>query len=108
MSTVLHGRKVATPADIAQPGDWCLEQSGEFDKATGVAAFCYRAPDGSRNSGDPENFPYDHIYIRTGEKQDGYWHWDGNVESPTISPSILHRGASSWHGFFEAGHWRTL
>lgn len=106
MSNILQGRKVATPADIAHAGDWCLEQS-EYDKASGVAALYYRAPDGTLNSADPEATS-DHIYIRTGEKQSGYWQWDGNVDTPTVSPSIFHRGASSWHGFFEAGKWRTL
>lgn len=103
MSNILAGRKVATPEDVKDAGDWCLDQS-EYDRAIGVAAFHYRSPDGITNSG----FGHDHLYIRTGEKQDGYWQWDGNVDAPTIAPSIFHKGASSWHGFFEAGNWRTL
>lgn len=102
----MTGRNVVTPQDITQPGDWCLEQA-EYDKARGVAAFNYLAPDGVPNSGTAGG-RFDRLYIRTGEKQHGYWQWDGNVEAPTISPSILHRGASSWHGFFEAGNWRTV
>jgi hypothetical protein len=102
---ITPGRKVGSPAEITQPGDWCLEQS-EYDKATGVAAFCYRAPDGTVNSG--EGSTHDHIYIRTGVKQPDYWQWDGDTDAPTLDPSIFHRGASSWHGWFECGYWRTL
>lgn len=105
MSNILAGRKVATPQDVTQPGDWCLDQ-GEFDRANGTAAFHYLAPDGTKNTS--ADYAPDHIYIRTGEKQPGYWQWDGNVDAPTISPSIWHKGNSSWHGFFEAGNWRTL
>lgn len=106
--TITPGRKVATPQEVTQAGDWCVEQSG-YDSARGVAAFYYIAPDGVLNSSGGPDFPaYDHIYIRTGEKQSGYWQWDGNVDAPTIAPSIFHKGASSWHGFFEAGNWRTL
>lgn len=101
--TVTPGRKVATQQEITQPGDWCLEQS-EYDRARGVAGFYYRAPDATPNSGTER----DHIFIRTGDKQPGYWQWDGDVNAPTLKPSIRHLSGSRWHGFFEAGNWRTL
>lgn len=35
------------------------------------------------------------------------WQWDGNRESPTISPSIAIRGGEGmpdlWHGFLQGG-----
>lgn len=31
------------------------------------------------------------------------WDWDGNEESPTLTPSILKRGACVWHGYLTAG-----
>lgn len=102
---ITPGRRVTKTEEIREPGDWLLTQS-EYDKAIGVALFEYKAPDGTVNTSHPSGV--DHIYIRTGEKQDGYWQWDGNVEAPTIAPSIFHRGQSSWHGFFEGGNWRTL
>ena len=29
------------------------------------------------------------------------WHWDGNFDQPTLSPSIHHVGR--WHGYMTAG-----
>lgn len=31
------------------------------------------------------------------------WHWDGNREAPTLSPSVHHVG--HWHGWLRAGMW---
>lgn len=33
------------------------------------------------------------------------WCWDGNLEEPTLTPSILHRcgAGGEWHGFLHAG-----
>lgn len=38
----------------------------------------------------------------------GGWKWDGNVEAPTVTPSILHDdpahgGRCGWHGYLTAG-----
>ena len=40
----------------------------------------------------------------------GKWHWDGNVEKPTLSPSIGSLGMNEtpprgWHGYLQAGRW---
>lgn len=110
MST-MPGRRVASAADVRQPGDWYLDMDPYPEaRYNGVASLCYRAPDGVLNSAGPgESWPtYDHIYVATGPKRGGHWQWDGSVSAPTIAPSIWHKGNSNWHGFFEAGNWRTL
>lgn len=33
------------------------------------------------------------------------WEWDGNVEAPTLSPSVHHVG--HWHGYLRAGVWES-
>lgn len=108
--TISPGRRRDNAADVTEPGDWFLDtEPYEGAREQGIALFCYRAPDGVLNSsGEGYRNKHDHIYIRTGAKQGGYWQWDGNLETPTIAPSIWHKGLSSWHGFFEAGNWRTL
>jgi hypothetical protein len=106
----MSARRVASAEDVKEAGDWFLDMDPYPEaRYSGVALFCYRAPDGVLNSGGHE-FPakYDHIYIRVGPKQQAYWQWDGSVSAPTIAPSIQHLGNSNWHGFFEAGNWRTL
>lgn len=32
------------------------------------------------------------------------WDWDGNLETPTLNPSVHHVG--HWHGFLEKGYWK--
>lgn len=34
------------------------------------------------------------------------WSWDGNVDKPTLSPSIHRLG--SWHGFLKAGRFESV
>ena len=34
------------------------------------------------------------------------WIWDGDADHPTLSPSIR-SGRCGWHGFLEAGVWRS-
>lgn len=37
----------------------------------------------------------------------GGWRWDGNIERPTLNPSIyFERGRpGEWHGYLRAGRW---
>lgn len=40
------------------------------------------------------------------------WNWDGNVESPTCTPSILHHASNTpdrcgWHGYLTAGVFKS-
>jgi hypothetical protein len=35
------------------------------------------------------------------------WHWDGNEDLPTLTPSILDKGGCGWHGFLTAGVFRS-
>lgn len=51
----------------------------------------------------------DGIHVVVVEKNDGgsCWQWDGNVDAPTISPSILVSGnpiKPTCHSFVRAGH----
>lgn len=31
------------------------------------------------------------------------WTWDGNMDRPTVQPSILRHGGCGWHGFLTNG-----
>lgn len=38
------------------------------------------------------------------------WDWNGDVQNPTLSPSILSqtsRGGCGWHGYLRSGRWET-
>ena len=36
------------------------------------------------------------------------WSLDGNMEAPTLTPSIFRSRACGWHGFLTAGIWRSV
>lgn len=35
------------------------------------------------------------------------WRWDGDIESPTLTPSILHRPCK-WHGYLTSGEFKSV
>lgn len=35
------------------------------------------------------------------------WTWDGNVDQPTLAPSINCQGDQCWHGYIEGGVFRN-
>lgn len=41
------------------------------------------------------------------EPNDGTWLWDGNLERPTLSPSIRHLNGCKFHGHLQAGVWSS-
>lgn len=46
----------------------------------------------------------DFMGVKGGDWNEGH-EWDGNRESPTLKPSVLHR-LCGWHGYLEEGNWR--
>ena len=52
------------------------------------------------------------VYLTLGPPQDDdgtgkrRWHWDGNMESPTIEPSIGCDARCGWHGNVTSGEWK--
>jgi hypothetical protein len=85
--------------DEDQAGDFTFLHDGQPDKPRTFLRFvCPRNPE--RHCGvfvhPSPGVPHSHV-----------WEWDGNVESPTLSPSI-HCGPNShpgcgWHGFVRDG-----
>jgi hypothetical protein len=82
-----------------QIGDWCFVN--DFQDIW----LCYPTP-----SGVPGEVLRDiiHLYIHKANEsftRTPNWVWDGNIEAPTITPSIrVNAGRSSeWHGFLTAG-----
>ena len=70
----------------AQPGDWAF-----LNQDTYIAVKLTNAEDGV-------------CVIPIGSEQtDHNWKWDGNHESPTLIPSILHHSSPPWHGYLTEG-----
>ena len=59
---------------------------------------------------------YGHIPIRPYNGSSDSWDWDGNVEKPTLTPSVHalpaepkgdYPGRIGWHGFLRNGRWES-
>lgn len=83
--------------DTGQIGDWCFMNDD--------ADMMLRHP--VRDEGGRGEVC--HLYLRTKDKpnaQTPCWDWDGNRESPTVSPSIRvwDGKGDQWHGYLRQGN----
>lgn len=45
-----------------------------------------------------------YIAVTRGKSKDPHqWSWDGDWDTPTLTPSIQRRGGCSWHGYLRKG-----
>jgi len=82
--------------DHSVPGDWVIRwvDVAPGDRIYGMDFIC---PCGC---GDKDYLP-----LTLAPKQEDHWLWDGNLEAPTIAPSLARRTPCKWHGFLEQGRW---
>lgn len=67
------------------------------ERAGDVAGIAFRCPCGCGN----ESW----LPVSIGDRG---WLWDGNIEKPTLTPSVLQSGLPcKWHGYLTAGEWRS-
>lgn len=70
---------------------------------TGIDAIVFRCPNGTKR------MCMIGLTLGPQEDKDGArrWHWDGNMESPTVTPSIGCMNRCGWHGNITDGDWIT-
>jgi hypothetical protein len=88
-----------TFSKVVNSGDFCYA----YDHNGIVAGLMYRCPCGC---GMPGSIVFGETQPR-GDNDEGQsrWHWDGNLEHPTLIPSIKRRTPCRWHGTLTAGVW---
>ena len=77
-----------------QPGQFQFRREGEKAENVRIVYGCPRRP------GSSCSVPVRGESLPNGA---GPWGWDGNLENPTITPSINCVGGCGWHGFITAG-----
>lgn len=105
----VKANRVAGWDELKSPGDFCfMEQHGNpFGR---IVFYCPCGTCGKHYSCS--------IPIVKGSKQPSAWEWDGNEDSPTITPSIFRHldiaahgdtpaHKCEWHGFLTAGIFRS-
>lgn len=82
-----------------------MERAGDFWIAFAAGRNWFHALlPGNSFHGDAEGVAYCSIPIAltpAGEE----WHWDGNYDAPTLSPSVWNH--DHWHGFIRAGRFES-
>jgi len=82
------------------------EKAGEFvfytDSAGVISGLVYMCPCGC---GVDSSIPFSG---RSPEETKGpLWNWDGDVSSPSVTPSIRRLSGCQWHGWITDGEWIT-
>ena len=85
-------RKVADLEFVKEPGDFFIY--GEDEKGAAWMVLCLPGEEKIDGAGGIQIFRHE-ILSHPG------WHWDGNLDKPTLTPSIHHVGV--WHGYMRAG-----
>lgn len=79
----------------SQPGEFVYETRRDYEGATGLIFAC---PCGC---GDVSGITFDLVpEWRPGEPR---WHWNGDEDAPTLSPSLHKTEGCRWHGWLRAG-----
>jgi Family of unknown function (DUF6527) len=83
------------PAAIAQ---WNVHEGEDSQGKKRVwRSLYYMCPGGCAQIG--------HINVVTPDGHTDGWTWNGNLEAPTLSPSIQMLGGCRWHGYLKNGVW---
>lgn len=79
----------------AQPGAFEFYKSGDRE----YAGMIYCCPCGCGKTGALAFRPH----------PSPSWEWDGNMEAPTLSPSVhdISGGKTHWHGYLRNGIWES-
>lgn len=95
------------PAQIVEDIEAAFVPPGavEIDVMDGVPiGLFYACPCGCRMTG------YLPFRRGNGDASHPSWVFDGDVDRPTLSPSVHHliRGVTHWHGYLRAGVWEAV
>lgn len=91
---VVLGGNVSEKHFPDQPGEFQFRREGEDAANVRIVFGCPLRP------GSSCSVPVRGESLPNGA---GPWGWDGNLESPTLTPSINCVGGCGWHGFITAG-----
>lgn len=66
-----------------------------------IAGMTFRCPCGC---GDVSGIEFDNVPTKPGDEE--RWHWNGNREKPTLTPSLDKIDGCRWHGHLTDGEFR--
>lgn len=90
------GAEVWYRKDLAPGSAQWSRTNGETGDVTGLYFIC---PCGCGS--------WSHITVATQRDAPQAWTWDGNLETPTLNPSVRKLYGCGWHGWLKAGVWET-
>lgn len=105
-------RRIADAAEVAAPGEFQFQTLGYEPTSDPLAAIAEDKASGGRGIARLEygcprtGNPCGGIAIGHPDKpvqRSPSWRWDGDIERPTLTPSINCTGGCGWHGYLTAG-----
>lgn len=97
MSAKVYVNREGVPPLAAGEWAWVVNQAGEEPFLLAFGCPCGGCTEGS--------LAHNGFIAITGSRQvnQHVWKWDGNLDEPTLTPSIQRLGACKWHGYLRAG-----
>lgn len=93
MSAEVKAVRVHKWDDLKEPGNFMFTAAQSIDGHAGMIICC---PCGCRGLGAT-------AFRNNTKTAAPKWDWDGNEESPTLTPSIQRTSECRWHGYLTAG-----
>jgi len=95
------GKRVSDTDALKAPGDFVFEDArGEATTEPAKAfSLVFACPTTGRWCGGIR------IGVKAKPPHGPSWEWDGNLDQPTLAPSINCVGGCKWHGFLRKGVW---
>ena len=81
-------------SEVREVGDFVWSHEEDFDDSR-VRCLIVMLPGSVRAS-----LPVEPLKLQSYRT---FWNWDGNIEAPTLSPSIDGSADGAWHGHIENG-----
>ena len=86
---------------VTPPGSFQYFET--VDRPGVPAGIIFRCPCGCADTG---SIKFDTVPKASGDDQ--RWHWDGNREQPTLTPSLNKTWGCKWHGYLTGGVFRHV
>lgn len=95
--THIVAKRVEHWKDVVEPGQYILTTMYS-DPTKQFAGMVFMCPCGC---GEKGSLAFD-VPVRT-EREKQMWQWNGDVDKPTLTPSIQKTTGCMWHGFLKEG-----
>lgn len=97
----IAAKRIQPDSDVSEGPPGCIEFVACARRDETPAGIEFQCPCGCGNVG--------WLAFDNGENPHPKWKFDGNLDAPTITPSVFNTGMPCrWHGWLRAGYWESV